>query len=111
MSTSVSPELYFAPANVSDSPRSEDDACYRRLANAIVIQAIRDYHKALKQQETFVNEAKIKQVKKEIKDLEDFFCSDWCRMLCGHSGPWLVQRIRSLGPNFQKKLEDIYGTH
>lgn len=111
MSVIVNPERYFSPANVSDAPQSAEDACYRRLASAIIMQAIRDYHKALKRHDEFVNEAKRKQAKKEIQELEDFFCSDWCHMLCGNSGPWLVQRIRSLGPNFHKKLEDIYGAH
>ena len=65
--------------------------CYDNLANAIIIQAAKDYKTAL---------AHLKGVpggiesSKSVKDLESFFCSDWFGVLSNLDGKRLMNKIK-----------------
>lgn len=60
-----------------------------RLANAIILQAVKDYRKALKGPS--LNAA-------VIAECERFFRSDWFRMLTKVDGEYLITNIRKEYP-------------
>ena len=59
------------------------------LANAIVLQAVTDYRKALrgKTRYAMVN-------KKRIKECEEFFRSEWYSILTKYDGECLIKRLQ-----------------
>ena len=67
------------------------DEAFLNLAEAIVIQAGRDYRKVLGfLEQSPDNEALVNYQ----KDLEDFFHSEWFRDLCNLDGDSLLHRIQ-----------------
>ena len=58
---------------------SEKDA-YRNLANAIVVQAVKDWRKLCKKQEP----------SDKFIGLRQFFKSEWCDTLCGNADPLFI---------------------
>ena len=58
------------------------------LTNAIILQAVKDYRKALK--ELSLNGKSSNAV---ITDCERFFRSDWCRQLTNVDGEYLITNI------------------
>ena len=60
------------------------------LANAIVEQALRDYYKCLKQ---LKKTPKDYYLRKEHRQLLDFFYSDWFKMLCTANADYLLESI------------------
>ena len=66
--------------------------CYQALANAIIIQAAKDYKTALKHNAH--NPMEIEH-NVSIKDLERFFCSEWFSVLSAVDGKILMNRIKS----------------
>ena len=64
---------------------------YTELANAIVIQAAKDYRKALKTLKRYPRYEPAKAVEAEV---EDFFRSDWYRMLTSVDAEMLMRKIR-----------------
>lgn len=64
---------------------------YTELANAIVIQAAKDYRKALKTLKRYPRHEPAKAV---VAEVEEFFRSDWYRMLTSVDAEMLMRKIR-----------------
>ena len=64
---------------------------YESLANAIVIQAAKDYKTAYKKSQ---KRSQCKETQRELADLESFFRSDWYRTLTSVDGEMIMARIR-----------------
>ena len=64
---------------------------YTELANAIVIQAAKDYRKALKILKRYPRYEPAKAV---VAEVEEFFRSDWYRMLTSVDAEMLMRKIR-----------------
>lgn len=59
---------------------------YEELANAIVLQAVKDYRDALKNNN--------KGAKITIREVEAFFRSDWYKVLTNIDGEMLIRELR-----------------
>jgi len=64
---------------------------YEDLANAIVLQAVRDYRKALKTLRVY---PKSRSAKADRDELERFFRSPWYACLTSVDGETLIRKIR-----------------
>ena len=64
---------------------------YTELANAIVIQAAKDYRKALK---TLKRYPRYEPAKKVVAEVEEFFRSEWYRTLTSVDADMLMTKIR-----------------
>lgn len=64
---------------------------YTELANAIVIQAAKDYRKALK---TLKRYPRYEPAKAVVAEVEEFFRFDWYRMLTSVDAEMLMRKIR-----------------
>ena len=64
---------------------------YTELANAIVIQAAKDYRKALK---TLKRYPRYEPAKAVVAEVEEFFRSDWYRTLTSVDADMLMRKIR-----------------
>ena len=64
---------------------------YTELANAIVIQTAKDYRKALK---TLKRYPRYEPAKAVVAEVEEFFRSDWYRMLTSVDAEMLMTKIR-----------------
>lgn len=64
---------------------------YEQLANAIVLQAVKDYRNALKKLKKRPN---YETAKYTITEVERFFHSDWYRELTSVDGNLLIKKIR-----------------
>ena len=71
--------------------KSVGDDAYERLANAIIIQAARDYKRTLKR---LKKNPKNKEVMDEAMKLEDFFHSEWYEFLTSLDGDLLIKKLR-----------------
>lgn len=67
------------------------DMAYRNMQNAIVLQAVTDYRKALKGESYNKRKYKPEQI---IKECEKFFRSDYYRHLTKVDGEWLIEQLR-----------------
>lgn len=56
---------------------------YKELANAIVLQAVRDYRAALSKDNIY-----------RVRALEKFFRSDWFKVLCELNGEMIIEKIK-----------------
>lgn len=65
---------------------------YENLANAIILQAVKDYRGALKKLEKRPNYEPAKIMKNEV---ERFFRSDWYRELTSIDGNILIKKLKS----------------
>lgn len=65
---------------------------YENLANAIILQAVKDYRGALKKLEKRPNYEPAKIIKNEV---ERFFCSGWYRELTSIDGNILIKKLKS----------------
>ena len=63
---------------------------YRELANAIVVQAAKDYKKAVKRRRKY---PKDEDAQREIRDLRRFFHSGWYSMLTEVDGDRLIKDL------------------
>lgn len=63
---------------------------YEALANAIILQAVKDFRAAYKRVKRFPDD---KLAESEVRDLTAFFCSEWFEMLSAADGPALLRRI------------------
>lgn len=70
---------------------------YESLANAIIVQAVKDYREALQRLDRHPEK---NDYKAEIKSLERFFCSSWYQILTDLDGNLLMRKVR-------KKLEVV----
>ena len=64
---------------------------YKELANGIVLRAVLDYKAALRRLARGKN---VLSTMKEIKELEDFFRSDWFKVLSDLDGEEVIQQLR-----------------
>ena len=63
---------------------------YKELANAIVVQAAKDYKKAVKRRRKY---PKDEDAQREIRDLRRFFHSGWYSMLTEVDGDRLIKDL------------------
>ena len=64
---------------------------YTDLANAIIIQAVKDYRKALKTLKRYPRNEPAKAV---VEEVEEFFRSEWYRTLTSVDADMLMRKIR-----------------
>ena len=64
---------------------------YNELANAIVMQAVKDYRKALKNLRKNRNN---KDAMSDAMECEGFFRSSWFRTLTSVDGDFLIDKLR-----------------
>lgn len=64
---------------------------YEALANAIIVQAAKDFTAAYKRMKRFPNDIRAQD---EVRDITKFFCSQWFEMLSDADGPTLLQKIK-----------------
>ena len=64
---------------------------YEALANAIIIQAAKDFKAAYKRMKRFPNS---KAAQDEVRDITKFFCSQWFEQLSDVDGPTLLRKIK-----------------
>ena len=65
---------------------------YNELANAIVMQAVKDYRKALK---SLRLNSRNKKAMEEAMECEEFFRSPWYRTLTFVDGEYLIDKLRA----------------
>ena len=65
---------------------------YNELANAIVMQAVKDYRKALKNLRKNRNN---KDAMSDAMECESFFRSSWFRTLTSVDGNYLIDKLRA----------------
>ena len=63
---------------------------YQNLANAIILQAVKDFRAAYQRRKRFPNDYKAQS---EVRDVTKFFCSSYFRVLTTVDGPSLLQQI------------------
>lgn len=66
-------------------------APWENLANAIILQAVKDYHEARKK---LKKRPKNEDAKLMISDCEAFFRSDWYKALTDLDGGMLIRKLR-----------------
>ena len=66
------------------------DSPYENLANAIVLQAVKDYRQALKRLKVYPNDSKALSEKREV---EQFFRSEWFEALTNVDPGMLISRL------------------
>ena len=64
---------------------------YKALANAIIIQAAKDFKAAYRWMKRFPNDACVQD---EVKEITKFFCSQWFEELSDVDGPSLLRKIK-----------------
>lgn len=65
---------------------------HERLANAIILKAVKDYRDALKK---LKKRPYYEPAKDMIAEVERFFHSDWYRELTSVDGNFLIEKLRS----------------
>jgi len=65
---------------------------YEQLANAIILQAVKDYRDALKKMK---KRPRYDPAKDMIDEVERFFHTDWYRELTSVDGNFLIEKLRS----------------
>lgn len=65
---------------------------YKELANAVVLQAVRDYRHALAVENEYY-----------IRKLEKFFRSEWFKILANLDGEMIIERLRQEKENGDDK--------
>ena len=63
---------------------------YEALANAVIMQAVKDFRAALKRKKRFPDDGK---AEKDIREITRFFCSQYFQALSDLDGPRLVKEI------------------
>ena len=64
---------------------------YESLANAIIVQAVKDYREALQRLDRHPEK---NDYKVEVNSLERFFCSSWYQILTDLDGNLLMRKVR-----------------
>lgn len=67
------------------------DEAYQNLAEAIVVQAVDDYRDALR---IYKKNPNYKKLSASMKELEDFFMSEWFETLSGLNGEEIMNKLR-----------------
>ena len=65
---------------------------YRELANAVVVQAVKDWRSA---SAAIRMNPDHEAAKKTLKDCERFFLSDWFGVLSGLNGKAILQKLKA----------------
>lgn len=68
------------------------DIGYENLANALVLQAVRDYREALR---TLKNKPHSKTAISTKAEVEQFFCSSWFEMLTDIDRKMLIKKLNA----------------
>ena len=63
---------------------------YQNFANAIILQAVKDFRAAYRRLKRFPNES---AAQSEVRDITTFFCSQYFNALTTLDGPSLLQKI------------------
>ena len=63
---------------------------YQQLANAIILQAVKDFRAAYRRMKKFPDH---KAPREEVRDITKFFCSQYFMSLTTLDGPALLQKI------------------
>ena len=63
---------------------------YRALANAIIMQAVKDFRTTYQRRKRFPDSRKTEA---DIRELTSFFCSQYFESLSGLDGPMLLKKI------------------
>ena len=66
------------------------DENYQELANAIILQAVKDFRFAYRRLRRFPHDRRAQSV---VQDITKFFCSDYFGVLTTLDGPALLHRI------------------
>ncbi len=66
------------------------DENYQKLANAIILQAVKDFRPAYRRLKRFPNDSAAQST---VREITKFFCSDYFCVLTDLDGPALLQRI------------------
>ena len=66
------------------------DENYQNLANAIILQAVKDFRAAYRRLKRFPND---RAAGSEVRDITKFFCSQYFEALSTLDGPALLQKI------------------
>lgn len=69
------------------------DECYSKLANAVIIQAVKDYRVAYRR---LMKMPKSKEAQDEVSSLERFFISPWYGTLTDVDGKILIKKIQEM---------------
>lgn len=64
---------------------------YENLANAIILQAAKDYRKVLRK---LNRNAQNKDAKRTVSEVEKFFRSDWYKILTSVDSELLIKKLR-----------------
>ena len=64
---------------------------YEELANAVIIQAAKDFTAAYKRMKRFPNDTRAQD---EVREITKFFCSQWFEVLSDVDGPTLLRKIK-----------------
>ena len=75
---------------------------YEALANAIIIQAAKDFRAAYKRMKRFPNDVRAQD---EVRDITKFFCSGWFEALSDADGPTQLRKIKDEIDNPTRKKE------
>ena len=75
---------------------------YEALANAIIIQAAKDFRAAYKRMKRFPNDVRTQD---EVREITKFFCSEWFEALSDADGPTLLRKIKDEIDNPTRKKE------
>lgn len=75
---------------------------YEGLANAIIIQAAKDFRAAYKRMKRFPNDTRAQD---EVREITKFFCSEWFEALSDADGPTLLRKIKDEIDNPTRKKE------
>lgn len=63
---------------------------YKNLANAIILQAVKDFQPAYRRLRKHPNDAKAQAT---VREITEFFCSDYFRALSDLDGPAVLHRV------------------
>ena len=66
------------------------DEKYQKLANAIILQAVKDFRPAYRRLKKHPND---RLAQDTVREITQFFCSDYFRALTDLDGPALLNRI------------------
>ena len=69
---------------------------YENLANAIILQAVKDYRAALK---NHLKRPTSEHARQDVEELERFFRSGWYQMLTDVDCEYLIERLREEAEN------------
>ena len=63
---------------------------YQKLANAIILQAVKDFRPAYRRLKSHPNDSRAQNT---IREITRFFCSQYFESLCQLDGPAILNRI------------------